>query len=91
MKELVLVEFIANGSDRDRLQNEISLLNDFKSEGLKHYPVNGHIHMEEYYVFYGTICSQYASVIKLQNPFLAERMRISYISDEMKDKYRNGN
>lgn len=36
----------------------------------------------------GKINTMTASVIKLQNPALAGKMRISYISEELKDKYR---
>lgn len=36
----------------------------------------------------GKINTMVASLIKLQNPTLAGKMRISYISEELKDKYR---
>jgi len=36
----------------------------------------------------GRINSMTASLIKLQNPALAGKMRISYITDELKNKYR---
>jgi hypothetical protein len=36
----------------------------------------------------GKINSAAATAIKLGNPFLADRMRVSYITDELKDKYR---
>lgn len=42
----------------------------------------------EYKRVAGKINTITASVIKLQNPRLAGKMRISYISDELKDKYR---
>ena len=36
----------------------------------------------------GRMESKIASLIKLQDAFLSERMRISYIPDELKNKYR---
>ena len=36
----------------------------------------------------GNINTMTASVIKLQNPALAGKMRISYIPSELKDRYR---
>jgi hypothetical protein len=36
----------------------------------------------------GKINTMTASVIKLQNPALAGKMRLSYISEELKNKYR---
>ena len=36
----------------------------------------------------GKINSATATAIKLGNKFLSDRMRISYISDELKNKYR---
>jgi hypothetical protein len=42
----------------------------------------------EYKRVSGQINTMTASVIKLQNPALAGKMRISYISEELKNKYR---
>ena len=36
----------------------------------------------------GKINSEAATVIKLSDKFLSDRMRISYISDALKDRYR---
>ena len=36
----------------------------------------------------GKINSATATMIKLQDPFLAEHMRISYIPEDLKNKYR---
>jgi hypothetical protein len=90
MKETVLVEFLVNITERDRLieaidelsDDEFDLLNtetEFDTDG-----DNGGV----WYRVSGKIDSGYASVIKLGDPFLSERMRISYISDDLKDKYR---
>jgi hypothetical protein len=79
MKEYVLVEFIAPPDEFDQLREQIAdLKDDFVWIGDKQDP----------YVVWGHITSEYASVIKLQNSYLSERMRISYIPDELKDKYR---
>lgn len=42
----------------------------------------------EYLKISGRLNSRYATILKLQYPELAKRMRISYIPDEMKNKYR---
>lgn len=39
----------------------------------------------------GKIRSEFATVLKLQHAKLAERMRISYIPEDLKNKYRTGN
>lgn len=36
----------------------------------------------------GKISSEYATIVKLRYPELAQRMQISYIADTIKDKYR---
>jgi hypothetical protein len=85
MKEYVLVEFIAEGNDKDKLDERLALLGeDFKQERELSYTTQ----TNPIYIVIGRISSLYASVVKLRDPFLAERMRISYISDELKDRYR---
>jgi len=86
MKEYVLVEFVAEGSERDILLAKLELLEDeFKMQEECAYT---HSSPSPIYYITGKICAQYASIIKLRDPFLAERMRISYIPDELKDKFR---
>jgi hypothetical protein len=86
MKEYVLVEFIAEGSDdKIMLDGRLALLgDDFKRERELSYTTT----TNPIYIVIGKISSIYASVVKLQDPFLSERMRISYIPDELKDRYR---
>ena len=85
MKEYLLVEFIAEGDDIEVLEEKLALLGeDFKKEKEHNYTN----YANAVSVIFGRISSIYASVIKLKDPFLAERMRISYIPDELKDKYR---
>jgi hypothetical protein len=91
MNEYVLVEFIAErhsdsailfgkldalGEDFILLKDEIEREGD--EDGL----------FQEWVRVSGKINAAYASVIKLQDPFLADRMRISYIPDDLKNKYR---
>lgn len=91
MNEYVLVEFIAGIPDeskklidmlRDLGEDFIYVGSDSSSESDED---GNH---SEWITVRGKISSAYATVIKLQNPFLAERMRISYIPSELKDKYR---
>lgn len=42
----------------------------------------------EYWKISTKMTDEFANFIKLQDPFLAERMHVSQISDELKDKYR---
>jgi hypothetical protein len=90
MKEFVLVEFLFDLDEYPiELGKLIALGKDFKlikcddefdddSDGLRF----------DYKRVSGKIDTMTASVIKLQNPALAGKMRISYISDELKNKYR---
>lgn len=90
MKEFVLAEFLFDLDEYPvELGKLIALGNDFKlikcddefdddEDGLRF----------EYKRVSGKINTMTASVIKLQNPALAGKMRISYISEELKNKYR---
>jgi len=82
MNETVLVEFVASSETEffDMMIRINSLGNDFQL-------ISG----RDTYNFTkvsGKITSEFAVIIRLKEPFLAERMRISYIPDELKDKYR---
>lgn len=88
MNEFLYVEFIFNGTiegsaGMDRLSSlgeDFNYINDS-------FP--GELDKSVNHVIYGKIKSQTATVIKLSDKFLADRMHISYISDTLKDKYRN--
>lgn len=91
MNEYVFVEFIAGEPlESARLKDELGKLGkdfmqvNFQNENEEDEDGNYY----EWVRIQGKISSQYASVIKLQNTFLAERMRISYIPNDLKDKYR---
>jgi len=90
MKEFVFVEFLAKGNDRDTLINKIENLGeDFQfTKNDYEYDYENDLAIGEWYRITGRINSMCASIIKLQDPFLAERMRISYIPEDLKDKYR---
>lgn len=91
MKETVLIEFLVNVTERDELIDAVRKLQaedsfelikseiEFDTDG-----DNGGV----WYRMSGKIDTVYASVIKLSNPFLSERMRVSYIPDDLKNKYR---
>ena len=91
MKEYVLVEFLFPGEEYatwnkklDELDDDfirLSCVGEFESDD------EGY-HVNEYIRVSGKIRSMYASVIKLQDPYLAQHMRVSYISDTLKNKYR---
>lgn len=91
MNEFVLVEFIASyPDDSDLLLSKLGALGkDFVTiKESDEFDEDEDGHRDEWLRVTGMISSMYASVIKLQDPFLAERMRISYIPSELKDKYR---
>lgn len=81
MNEHVLVEFCAYASDETQLCQELHKLGDaFVSISSNHY--------NNSFTVYGKISSSLATFIAIQSPFLAERMHVSYIGDELKNKYR---
>lgn len=88
MNEFLYVEFIFNGTvegavGMDKLSGlgaDFNYINDSFSEDTD--KASNHI-------INGKITSQTATVIKLSDKFLADRMHISYISDTLKNKYRN--
>jgi hypothetical protein len=91
MNEYVLVEFLFELSEyvsASMMLNElggdfisIRIDEEWESE-------NGVQYIDEYIRVSGKINSAAATLIKLQNPYLAGKMRISYISDDLKNKYR---
>jgi hypothetical protein len=91
MNEYVLVEFIA-----ERHSDSAVLLGKLNGLGEDFILIRDEVEREadedglyqEWIRVTGKISSAYASVIKLRDPFLADRMRISYIPDDLKNKYR---
>lgn len=91
MKEFVLVEFIAIYSDDsdillkklDELGKEFVMISE-----IDNFTEDEYGNRKEWIKATGMISSEYASLIKLTDSFLAERMRISYIEESLKDKYR---
>jgi len=86
-REFILAEFAFE--DLDSWSNGINLLEKFEKEGKLEIlsSVSG-IFADRPGIISVKIDPLFATVLKLQSAFLAERMRISYISDELKDKYR---
>lgn len=94
MKEYIHAQFVAVGDDIDVLAEKLKALG---SDWRPIATVTDTDPTEYYYntVIYpktmtvgGKIHSACATLIKLRDPFLADRMEVSYISDELKDKYR---
>lgn len=89
MNEFVLVEFIAKYPDEAHV-----LLSKLAALGEDFVDINSgsggpaRQFGTQWMVVSGKINSMRASFIVLQDPFLAERMRISHISDELKNKYK---
>jgi len=91
MKEYVLVEFLFELSEYVAANQMLEALGDdfVPIKVLEEWDTDsGDSFIDEYIRVSGKINSSTAMVIKLQNPYLAGKMRISYISDELKDKYR---
>lgn len=87
MNEYVLVEFMAYDTDRGLL---IEKLRDIEYELISSGLTDaGDWNPADWlYKIVAKIKSTDATAIKLQDPFLADRMRISYIPSELKDRYR---
>jgi hypothetical protein len=89
MKEFVFVEFLFTQEEQaSQVSKLIALGDDFEfiKSNLEFEDVE-----DDYFLYVrvsGKINSMTASMIKLQNPALAGKMRISYITDELKNKYR---
>lgn len=82
MGEFALVEFIALvGTDY------ITLIEKLKSLNIN-FKIVDSVSTSHGQVFCG-LETEYATMIKLTDAFLAERMRISYIPETLKNKYRN--
>lgn len=90
MNEFVLAEFLFTFDQYTiELDKLISLGNDFKLIKCDNeYEEDEDGVRTDYRRVLGEINTSTATVIKLQNPALAGKMRISYISNELKDKYR---
>jgi hypothetical protein len=89
MNDFVYVEFIVDAIDAAKLIEKLcDLGNDFI---VASYPVGftNLLEAKRCYITSGKINAECASMIKLRDPFLSDHMRISYISDELKDKYRS--
>ncbi len=90
MNEYVLVEFLSSSEDRSRLIGKLRALGEdfqFINDDTE-FELDDDGASQSWYRISGRISSMYASVIKLRDPFLSERMRISYIPEDLKDKYR---
>lgn len=88
MKEFVLIEIITESKyAKETMLALENLGNDFQqlSEGFAWDDENNHWN-STYAKFSGKINSESATILALSNPHLD--IRISYISDELKDKYR---
>lgn len=92
MNEFVLVEFIvSNESDLMILKVKVDELgSDYQHITEEHeYDDDTNTNsFQQWYILSGRINSMRASLIKLQDPFLSDRMRISHISNDLKDRYR---
>jgi hypothetical protein len=88
MNEYVLVEFIARGADQEILRDRLRYLPDVEVIGTADEYEMDDDSYTEWTRITAKVESQFLSMIKLQDSFLAERMRISYIPEELKNKYR---
>ena len=86
MNEFVFVEFMYESEVAERISAELDLL------GEDFVLINSHMQGDDarwHPCTSGKINAAAATAIKLGNKFLADRMHISYIPSELKDKYRN--
>jgi hypothetical protein len=92
MREYVLVEFLVAFSEAGSLLEQLNALGDdfIHIKDDHEFETDTDTGTTEYWIrVTGKISSMQASVIKLQDSYLASRMRISYISEELKNKYRS--
>ena len=90
MKEYVYVEFIIETGEVEQLNQELEkagaefdqIISDFEFE------TDSNGATATWYRIGGKIKAETLTCIKLQNEYLAKRLRISYIDDELKNKYR---
>ena len=92
MNEFVFVEFLFETSVAMQGADEVVALGkDFirVNSEVKWGELNTFGYIQTYQCIRGKIKSETATAIKLSNTFLSDRMHISYIPSELKDKYRN--
>lgn len=86
MNNYIYVEFVANslvdlGILKHKLKNfpigEFRLIKQFNPT-----------YLPSLTVISGNIKSDYVTFLTIQDPFLSERMKVSYISESIKDRYR---
>jgi hypothetical protein len=90
MNEKILVEFMINASDYDILDKKIKSIGD-SFENLKEqfeFEIEPDEKYSQWFRVTGKIDSMTASMLRLSDPFFDKHMKVSYISKELKDKYR---
>jgi hypothetical protein len=90
MKEYIHVEFLFIGDEFSIWFDKIQALGEDFVKYTHHHEIDTDEDgfTERYVRFVGKMESELAAVIKLQDPYLAQHMRVSYIPDTLKDKYR---
>lgn len=90
MKEYVFAEFLFTSDEyTSELHKLISLGDDFVFLNVEYeFEDSTDGTVERYMRLSAKINSGVATIIKLTKPDLAGKMRVSYISDDLKDKYR---
>jgi len=92
MKEFLFVEFLFTVEEHNYGLSKLEDLGDdfvfLKSDYEFDTESDLFTHTVDYVKVSGRINSMTASLIKLQDPIFAGKMRFSYISDELKNRYR---
>ena len=91
MNEFILVEFLVKSEDKPILLKKLNTLSYGFTQLTDEYEWehdDDDFIVEQWYRIWGRINSVDATMIKLQDPFLSEHMRVSYIPDDLKNKYR---
>lgn len=91
MNEFVLVEFFIDAAERVAFLEKLESYGDdfqlIKTD--VEYELDNNLCISDFYIrVSGRISSMRASLIKLQDTELADRMKVSYIPSSLKDKYR---
>lgn len=92
MKEYVLCEFLIEEFGIELIEVLTTLEPDFIVIDIwNEHEIDEDGNVTEWRRITGKIHTEFATVLKLKHSILADRMRISYIPEELKNKYRTGN
>lgn len=90
MNEIICVQFMCNPDELIRMHDSLLKL---EIEGNfvpieRSASISPPLFKDGAFSVTGSIDATFATMLRLRDPFLADRMHVSYIDDNLKDKYR---